>query len=371
MLNFWRPCRTIPGLCVLFSALFTFSLAGAQAHTGIGTVSWTAALPDAPQPVQAAQSPRPSAQQASQPSKIGSISGTVLDKSGSVLQGVAVALITPTGIELQSALSGPDGQFTFSGLSAAAYKIRVSAPGMRTFTSAQINLAPGEFHYLPPIKLAVGIHSINVTVVGNKHVLSVQQVKIAEQQRIVGVIPNFYTSYDWNAPPMLAKQKFQLGFRSVLDPMSFVAVAGEAGAEQFYNIFPEYGGGIEGYGKRYGAAFATHFTGDILSEAVYPSIFHQDPRYFYKGTGTSSSRALYAISSTFVARGDDGHLEPNYSGILGSFSAAAISNLYYPPAERGGSLVLFNGLADIGAHATLNLMREFVLKHLTSRAKNP
>jgi len=306
---------------------------------------------------------------ASQVPESGTISGTVLDTTGAVLEGITVTLLTPTGIALQTVPSGANGQFTFSGLSPAAYQIRISAHGMRSYTSGQINLGPGEFHYLPPIKLAIAVHSISVTVIGSKQVLSVQQVKIAEQQKIAGVIPNFYTTYDWNALPMLAKQKFQLGFRSVLDPMSFVAVAGVAGTEQYYNIFPEYGSGFEGYSKRYGTAFATHFTADILSQAVYPSIFHQDPRYFYKGKGSFGSRALYAISSTFIARGDNGHLEPNYSDILGDFSAAAISNLYYPPAERGGSLVLFNGLADVGADATLNLMREFILNHLTSHAR--
>ena len=117
------------------------------------------------------------------------------------------------------------------------------------------------------------------------------------QQRVGGVIPNFYSTYDWNAPPMLAKQKFQLSIRSIIDPVSFLAVAGIAGAEQYKNVFPAYGGGIEGYGKRYGAALANHVSGNLLGRAVYPSIFHQDPRYFYKGKGSIRSRALYAISA--------------------------------------------------------------------------
>lgn len=341
----------------------------AYAQVTEAPVSYTTPLPDAPQPAQAtlaANTPDQATSRASSNSTNCTISGTVLDANGAVLEGVEVALVTPTGITLQTEISGADGQFTFSRLSSASYLIRVSAPGMRTFTSPQINLQPGEFHFLPPIKLAVAVHAINVTVVGSEQVLSVQQVKIAEQQKIGSVIPNFYTTYDWNAPHMLARQKFQLGFRSVLDPMSFVAVAGVAGTEQYFNIFPEYGGGIEGYSKRYGTAFATHFTADILSQAVYPSIFHQDPRYFYKGKGSFSSRAYYAISSAFITRGDNGHLEPNYSAILGNFSAAAISNFYYPAEERGASLFLLNGLADTGADATLNLMREFILNRLTS-----
>jgi hypothetical protein len=191
-------------------------------------------------------------------------------------------------------------------------------------------------------------------------------VHIAVQQRIGGVIPNFYSSYDWNAPPMLAKQKFQLSVRSIIDPVALLSVAGVAGAEQYRNIFPAYGSGIEGYGKRYGAALANHVSGTLLGRAVYPSIFHQDPRYFYKGKGSIGSRALYAVSAALIARGDDGRRMPNYSRVLGHFSAAAISNFYYPSSDRGGSLVLFNGLAGIGADAAGNLIREFVLKRITS-----
>jgi len=245
------------------------------------------------------------------------------------------------------------------------YKLTVTAPGMSTFTS-QIPLQQGEFRMLPAVVLSVAPLATTVTVTGNKEQLAEQQVHIAVQQRIGGVIPNFYSTYDWNAPPMEAKQKFKLGIRSIIDPVSFLSVAGIAGAEQYQDVFAAYGGGIEGYGKRYGAALANHVSGTLLGRAVYPSIFHQDPRYFYKGKGSIRSRALYAIAAAVVARGDNGRWQPNYSHILGNFSAAAISNLYYPASDRGASLVLFNGLANIGANAASNLIREFVLKQITS-----
>ena len=143
-------------------------------------------------------------------------------------------------------------------------------------------------------------------------------------------------------------------------------MAGHAGAQQYRNVFPEYGSGIEGYGKRYGAAFANHVSATLLGRAVYPSIFHQDPRYFYKGKGTIESRALYAISAAVIAKGDNGRWQPSYSRMLGHFSAAAISNLYYPSSDRGASLVVLNGLAGIGGNAVSNLIREFILKRFTS-----
>ena len=294
------------------------------------------------------------------------LSGTVLDKNREVLQGARVTLAGPSGSTINSVESGNNGQFAFSGLLPDVYKITVTAPGMNAFTSSQIPLHAGEFRILPPVILLISPVTSSVTVTGSQEQLSEEQVHIAVQQRIGRVIPNFYSSYDWNAPPMLAKQKFQLSFRSIIDPVAFLSVAGVAGAEQYRNVFPDYGGGIEGYGKRYGAALANHVSGTLLGRAVYPSIFHQDPRYFYKGKGSIGSRVLYAVSSAVIARGDDGRRMPNYSRVLGHFSAAAISNLYYPSSDRGGSLVLVNGFAGIGAEAAGNLIREFVLKRITS-----
>jgi hypothetical protein len=262
--------------------------------------------------------------------------------------------------------SGVDGQFAFTSLLPSEYKIKVTGQGMSSFTSPQISLRAGEFLIVPPVTLVVSGGTTSVTVTGSKEELAEEQVRIAVQQRIGGIIPNFYSTYDWNAPPMQARQKFQLSIRSILDPVSFLAVAGIAGAEQHQNAFPEFGTGIEGYGKRYGAAFANHVSATLLCRAIYPSVFHQDPRYFYKGKGSFQSRALYAMSAAVMTRDDDGRWRPNYSNVLGNFSAAAISNLYYPSTNRGASLVLFNGMAATAADAMSNLFREFVLKGITS-----
>jgi hypothetical protein len=332
------------------------------AQEGITFAAQDTTLPDAPQPMQANNESEINHTQEG----AGTITGTVLDRNRNVLQGARITLEGPSGSVIRTLQSGENGQFSFAGLRPDAYKLTVSAPGMGNYSSPQIALRAGEFHILQPVILSVPTVASSVTVTDNKEELAEEQVHIAVQQRIGGVIPNFYSSYDWNAPPMQAKQKFQLGVRSVIDPVSFLSVAGVAGAEQYQNVFPAYGGGIEGYGKRYGAALANHVSGTLLGRAVYPSVFHQDPRYFYKGRGSIGSRALYAISAAAIARGDDGRWKPNYSGVLGHLSAAGISNLYYPPSERGGSLILLNGLAGIGADAVGNLIREFVLKDITS-----
>ncbi len=320
----------------------------------------TMSLPDAPQPAHAVNGSE------SQQVGAGTIIGTVLDSNRRVLQGARITLEGSLGSAIRTLQSGDNGQFSFTGLPPGTYKLTVSVAGMNTYSSPQIILQQGDFHIMSPIILSLSGVATSVTVTESKLELAQEQVHIAIQQRIAGVIPNFYSSYDWNAPPMQAKQKFQLGIRSIIDPVSFLSVAGVAGAEQYQNVFPAYGGGIEGYGKRYGAALANHVSGTLLGRAVYPSVFHQDPRYFYKGKGSIGSRALYAISAAVIARGDNGSWEPNYSEVLGHLSAAGISNLYYPPSERGGSLILLNGLAGIGADAVGNLIREFVLKGITS-----
>lgn len=348
-------------LCIFSSLTFPTALAqesvNSNAHNGV--------LPDAPQP---AQVPRSGANDSPR-TATGSLSGTVLDTNRDVLQGARVTLAGASGVAIRTLESGNNGQFAFAGLPPDVYRLTVSAPGMSTFTS-QIPLHAGEVRIVPPVTLRVSGAATTVTVTGNKEALAEEQVQIAVQQRIGGVIPNLYSTYDWNAPPMGAKQKFQLSLRSIIDPVSFLSVAGIAGAEQYKDIFPAYGGGIEGYGKRYGAALANHVSGTLLSRAVYPSIFHQDPRYFYKGKGSIRSRALYAIAAAVIARGDDGGWKPNYSHVLGNFSAAAISDLYYPASDRGASLVVLNGLANTGADAVSNLIREFLLKRITSHVPN-
>jgi len=356
-----KPFLVASSILLIFSSL---TRSAALAQEGFSSTTQDGALSDAPQP---AQDTTPSGANDSRLTDTGSLSGTVLDTNRDVLQGARVTLVDRVGAAIQTVESGSNGQFAFTGLPPDVYKLTVTAAGMNTFTSTQIPLHAGEAHIVPAVTLSVAGGTTSVTVTaGSKEELAEEQVQIAVQQRIGGVIPNFYSTYDWNAPPMQVKQKFQLSIRSLIDPVSFLTVAGIAGVQQHNNAFPEYGGGIEGYGKRYGAALANNVSGILLGRAIYPSIFHQDPRYFYKGKGGIRSRALYAISAAVIARGDDGRWKPNYSSVLGRFSAAAISNLYYPSSDRGASLVVFNGLAGIGEGAVRNLIGEFVLKRITS-----
>jgi hypothetical protein len=109
----------------------------------------------------------------------------------------------------------------------------------------------------------------------------------------------------------------------------------------------------------------------MLGSALLPSVFKQDPRYFYKGAGTVRSRVLYAIANAVICKGDNGRWQANYSGILGNLAAGGISNLYYPAANRDGvGLTFENAGLGAAAGAVQNLFQEFVVKRLTPKIPN-
>lgn len=166
------------------------------------------------------------------------------------------------------------------------------------------------------------------------------ELKDEEQQRILGVMPNFNTSNVANAEPLSASQKMQLALKGALDPFAFLAAGMDAGMSQAENNFGTYGQGAAGYGKRFGASYADSFAGAMLGNAVLPILLKQDPRYFRKGEGSVGSRLVYALMSTIKCKNDSGRWAPNYSNVLGNLAAGTISNLYYPSNDRGVSLTL-------------------------------
>ena len=193
------------------------------------------------------------------------------------------------------------------------------------------------------------------------------EIRVEEKQRLLGVFPNFYVSYVPNAVPLTAKQKFELAWKTIIDPVSFGIIAGVAGIEQADNAFSGYGQGAQGYAKRYGAAYADFVSGTFIGSAILPSLLKQDPRYFYKGTGSRKSRFLYAVANSVICKGDNGRWQPNYSFIVGDLAAGGISNLYYPAQNRNGAALTFeNAAIAVGAGAMGNVIQEFFLRKLTS-----
>jgi len=165
-----------------------------------------------------------------------------------------------------------------------------------------------------------------------------EEVKKEEQQRILLIMPDFYTSYVQNAEPLSRALKFNLAIRSSFDPSSFAAAGLDAGISQAENNFAAYGQGAKGYGKRFGASFVDSFDATMFGGWLFPVLLKQDPRYFRKGAGGFRRRLFYALATTVICKDDNRKWEFNYSNILGNLAAGGISNLYYPKARRGVGL---------------------------------
>jgi len=303
------------------------------------------------------------------------IYGTITDPHGNVLPAATVTLAAAANQSRQTTLTDVNGFFTFQNLPASAFRITITARGFANWTSPEITLSPGQYYELPDTTLQVASANASVEVTFTRYDLAQEQIKAQEQQRILGVLPNFYASYVWHAVPMTPGQKFRLALRSSIDPVTFAVDGATAGIEQAQNAFSGYGQGAQGYAKRFGAAYGDDVISTMIGAAILPSVLHQDPRYFYKGTGSVPSRAIYAISRVVICRGDNGHDQPNYSNVLGNLAAAGISNLYYPSSNRNGAEVTIENALIGTAEGTVSaLLQEFLLKkisHGIPREPNP
>jgi hypothetical protein len=162
-------------------------------------------------------------------------------------------------------------------------------------------------------------------------------------QRVFGVMATFNTTNNRDALPLSTRQKYKLFFKSASDPWPFALTAVSAGIDQAQNSFPAYGQGVEGYAKRWGAGYTDYFTGNLLGNAVLASLLKEDPRYFQKGTGSFATRALWAAGGTVWCKRDNGTWGPNYANVMGNLMGAAVSNLYYPAADRTAGETLERG----------------------------
>jgi hypothetical protein len=299
----------------------------------------------------------------------GMIFGSVTDSDGDLVPGALVTL-TSSGVTGERAIvSDSGGRFQFSGVAAGAFKITVAAKGMAGGTIAG-KLEPGAVYNAPPVVLRVASANSEITVTPQtEHQIAQQEVKVEETQRVLGIVPNYFVTYDKHPVPLDSKQKFSLGIRAALDPTHFLFAAGAAGVEQMAGTFPGFGPGPEGFGKRYGASLATTTTSELLRGSVYPSLFRQDPRYFYKGTGSTWSRVKYSLGTAVICKGDNGRWETNYSTIFAGLTAGAISNFYYAPSDRHGAALTFeSGALSIAGVGFGHLMQEFVFRRFTSHA---
>jgi hypothetical protein len=173
------------------------------------------------------------------------------------------------------------------------------------------------------------------------------------------VLPNYRTANESAAyTPISSRQKFIIGSKDSFDYPLVLLAGGFAGLGQLTNQHPQFGQGIEGFGKRWVTGYADQAMGNMLTESIYPSLFHEDPRYFRRGTGPIKSRTWYALTRIFVTRTDAGGRRFNFSEVLGNATGVAISNLYYSDTRTAGENV--EKLAtQLSTDAASQVLKEF------------
>jgi hypothetical protein len=290
------------------------------------------------------------------------LTGTITDPDSAAIPAARVVLTQPDHQPIETT-TGPEGHFAFPAVPPGPFTLTASAPG---FTSAQATgeLQPGDSREQPAIALAPSVSS-SVNVVATQADIAQAQVGLEEKQRVLGFFPNFYVSYIANPVPLNAKQKYELAFHTMVDPVSFILNGVTAGLQQADDVY-SWGEGAQGFGKRYAAAYGTFLTGTLLGNAVLPTLFHQDPRYFYKGTGSKKSRVLYALAMSVICKGDNHHWQFDYSGLLGGAMSYGLSNAYYPAPNRSGIRLIAEGTTiGIGVAGLQNVIQEFLVRKLT------
>jgi carboxypeptidase family protein len=302
---------------------------------------------------------------------LGTLTGIVTDDSGAAIAEATVTL-SPEGTSAGiTATATADGRFSFADVPSGPYRLVVSSPGFASQT-VSATLPAGVTTELPPIRLTLAFNTTSVDVIATVEEVAERQIKEQEQQRLFGVMPNYFVVYIHDAAPLTAKQKFELSRKALLDPVDFAFTGIVAGVQYARDDYSGFGRGPSGYAKRYAAFYATIFTNSALHQFVLPSLFKQDPRYFYKGEGSTASRVGYAMVTAVIRKGDNRHLQPNYSSILGSLAAGALTNFYYPTEDRRGArTIVQNSAVGIGLLAAAHLAQEFLYQKLTTNAGLP
>lgn len=319
-------------------------------------------LPDAPQPTPEAKGARATGVRPGQaPARI---KGVVSDIQGGLVPGAQIVIASSTSSATQEVTADSTGFFSVGGLEPGTYSVTISSPGLQTYVLHDLHLRSGQVYSLPEVSLPMARTSADVTVTLTTEQLAETELHNELQQRVLGVLPNFYVSYQWNAAPLTARQKFKLTFHAATDPVFFGTTGITAGVEQADNTFPEYGSGPAGFWRRYGAAYGDAVIGRFMGSVIFASLFHQDPRYFVMTNGSISRRTWHAVSSTFIQRGDNRHWQPAYSHLLGNAATGLIATAYHPGSSPG-QLVLDNTILGLGGQAGNNLIREFLLRHLS------
>jgi len=304
-------------------------------------------------------------------STVGIVGGTVEDVNGAIVPKAALTLKCSLPCRDQTTMASDSGAFEFRNLTLGVpYQLTANVSGFKPWTSSTILLSAGRWNVLLTDVRIQPEDATSVTVYASQEQIAAEQVKLEERQRILGIVPNFYVVYNAeDAAALSTKLKFQLAMRIEVDPITLAGIAILAGAQQAGNT-PNYVQGAKGYGQRFGADSADALSDILIGGAVLPSLLRQDPRYFYQGTGTTTSRLKHALFSPFVCRGDNGTPQVNFSSLGGDLASSALSNAYYPDSNRGPGLVFGNFAIGTAERMLSGVMQEFVLRKLTPTVRS-
>ena len=294
----------------------------------------------------------------------GSIHGTATDSSGAPIFGAVVAVEGADGAR-STTITGVEGAFKISSLALSNYKVRIAAAGLSDWTAENVraSVSPDSNPLTAVLQVAPEVTTVTVGI--SPADVAAAQLQQELKQRALGIIPNYYVSYEKNPVPLSSKQKLHLGLRTLLDPTTFAAAGITAGIQQTMNSYYQWGQDSQGYAKRFGAAYGTFGTHLLITSVLAESAFHQDPRYFYSGQGTKAHRAWYAIESAFRVKGDNGKWQPPYAGVSGAIVAAEISQIYYPGSRTQYTLLGRSLMFHFADLVGLNLAEELLFNKVT------
>ena len=295
------------------------------------------------------------------------VDGEVKDGAGLALAGAIVTLETAAGAEQRTTTTDQAGAFHFGDVAAGSYHVTVAAVGFAVWTA---NVTAGVLNQAPVaavLQVAPVTSTIEVTLPAKE--VAAAQLKSEEKQRVLGIFPHFLVTYEADAAPLTAGQKFHLGLKTLVDPVTLLGTGVDAGIQQAQNRYPEFGLGVEGYAKRFGARYTSHLSGVMIHHVILQAVFHQDPRYFFKDTGSFKSRVWYSIWTAFVCKGDNGRWQPDYSDVIGGAAASQVSRLYYPYTSRPWLRLFHDVLEGFGGRAEDHLLEQFVVRRFTTHTR--
>jgi hypothetical protein len=189
--------------------------------------------------------------------------------------------------------------------------------------------------------------------------------------RILGVLPNYRTANPMDVyQPLTTRQKFTIAVKDSFDWPNYLVSGLSAGVYQIQNQNPSFGQGVKGYAHRYWTSYIDQSMGNLMTEAVMPTLLREDPRYFRKVTGSGKNRLFYALTRVVVTRTDAGGPRFNFSEVIGNGVMASVGNAYYPDnrgvsptAQRMGTQIATDSFSNVLKEFWPDVKRRFFTKH--------